>query len=73
MLVSLLLIGAIFNKTDDEMHDAMMAGDKRIRFATNTMEIPQEKLSTCDKALSRFRERNRAYVQITAGDGCKED
>ena len=63
VLVSLLLIGAIFNKTDDEMHDAMMAADMRIRFATNTMEIPQEKLPTCDKALSRFRERNRAYAR----------
>ena len=63
VLVSLLLIGAIFNKTDDEMHNEMMAGDMRIRFATNTMEIPQEKLPTCDKALSRFRERNRAYAR----------
>ena len=60
--VSLLLIQAMFNKTDDEMHDWMMGADIAIRFATDTLGYDVDKLPTCDKQLSRFRMRCQEYA-----------
>ena len=68
VVVSLLIIQAMFNKTDDEMHDWMMSGALDIRFATNTLGIPSEKLPTSDKQLTRFRERNRSWAEEHEGN-----
>ena len=59
VIVSLLLIQQMFNKTDDEMHDWMMGGDVALRFATNTLGLPIETIYSHDKQLSNFRERCR--------------
>ena len=62
VVVALLIIQNMFNKTDDEMHDWMMSNAVDIRFATNTLGIPTSKLPTHDKQLSRFRMRNLNYA-----------
>ena len=66
--VSLLLIQSLFNKSDDEMHDWMMGGDIAIRFATDTLGYPLEKLPTCDKQLSRFRMKCQEYADKHDGE-----
>ena len=65
--VSLILIQDMFDRTDDEMHDWMMSGDIRIRFATNTLGIDPEKMPTSDKALTDFRNRCRSYAETHDG------
>ena len=67
VIVSLLVIQAMFNKTDDEMHDWMMSGGVDLRFATNTLGVDAKNLPTNDKQLSRFRVRVRDYA--AAHDG----
>ncbi len=56
------MIQTLFDKTDDEMHDWMMGGGIAIRFATDTLGYPLEKLPTCDKQLSRFRMKCQEYA-----------
>lgn len=68
IIVSLLLIQTMFNKTDDEMHDWMMGGDIAIRFATDTLGYSTDKLPTCDKQLSRFRMRCLEYAESHDGE-----
>ena len=70
--MSLLLIQELFKKTDDEMHDWMIGGDLAIRFATNTLGLPLEDLPTCDKQLTRFRNRNREYAAAHNGENPME-
>lgn len=67
VIVSLLLIQQLYNKTDDDMHDWMMGGDIALQFATNTLGLPIDVIYSNDKQLSRFRERNREYAKAHDG------
>lgn len=62
VIVSMLLIQQMYNKTDDEMHDWMMGGDIALRFATNTIGLPLDCIYSNDKQLSRFRARVTKYA-----------
>ncbi|MBQ9010763.1 MAG: hypothetical protein IJ088_15765 [Clostridia bacterium] len=66
--VSLLIIQAIFKKTDDEMHNWMMGADIALRFATDTLDCSDENLPTSDKQLSRFQMRCKAYADSHDGE-----
>ena len=67
VVVSLLVIQAMFNLTDDQMHDWFMSGALDLRLATDTMGLSAELLPTYDKQLTNFRNRNRAYAKTHDG------